>query len=919
MDAPITWWKKRTSLLEAAARYITIELDEFKMKLLDTAVNCTCKSSAYFRYYALVAGANRANNSIPPDNVAEEGEATLSRLGLEDQREMALRVAAAACYCPPPSFSLEMDLTEWMDMVEDFIFVSGVPTSRQAASARLLMTVALKRCLLTAYGQSESLIRLEMRFRGLRQRKAGKSESKLVSHFILSLASKELHRELCQWELATLTKARQLAERVTEIEEGWRRTVDNAASGNGRLTCNPHGGQWSASSAVAWATFDETIPSYGPEPGRRVLRPLQYRSQHGASPPMGAAKGSILLGEGRKVPLCGHGMSSLQIRNWRGHIHVAVVESLVIPGILGTNFFNQFVKVIDWQAREMTMTDGSRLRIVRKPAQAACPSIECAWITPGPWEVPLEETGKRALSGVLRRCGKAISRGETDLRRKNLVQHHIETAGARPVKQPPRPLPQSQRAVMDQLIHEMLRSRLNAVRRIDAQPIPRIDDILDALAGARWFSTLDLASGYWLVEFRVMPFGLCNALPTFQRLMETALRGLTSKTCLVYLDNIIVFGRTEEEHLERLEEVLSRLRAVGLKVKPGKCQLMRRSVQYLCHTVTQHGIGTDLEKTVADPGDSGRHAQPPIRGPPGCDEDAGKGTPAILLASATGRRRGLVQGMPDVRCTGGADKEAPGPYASPSGRLPYPTICDHFSKWAKAFALPNAEARTVATALVNGIFCHYGVPVTLYSDQDLLAKASIDHPDDWDAHLDKVLLAYQSIVHNVCTREQPTHTTSATPSQIVFSRELRPPVDLVYGLLRDMPEQSVGEYTQRLRQDLEQLYETVRGRAGREQGRQKFWRDRKAHGPVYKPGDRVWMQVPTKTELGAYWDSPYEVQKKLDWNTYCVEKKGGGGQRLVVHFDCLNVYHDRQQNAETWGVGRKKRSTLHTLTTLYTT
>ncbi|KRY50261.1 Retrovirus-related Pol polyprotein from transposon 17.6 [Trichinella britovi] len=96
-----------------------------------------------------------------------------------------------------------------------------------------------------------------------------------------------------------------------------------------------------------------------------------------------------------------------------------------------------------------------------------------------------------------------------------------------------------------------------------------------------------------------MPFGLCNALPTFQRLMESALRGLISKTCLVYLDNIIVFGRTEEEHLERLEEVLLRLRAVGLKVKLGKCQLMRRSVRYLSHTATQHGIGTDLEKTAA--------------------------------------------------------------------------------------------------------------------------------------------------------------------------------------------------------------------------------------------------------------------------------------------------------------------------------
>ncbi|KRY50245.1 RNA-directed DNA polymerase -like protein [Trichinella britovi] len=249
---------------------------------------------------------------------------------------------------------------------------------------------------------------------------------------------------------------------------------------------------------------------------------------------MGAAQGSILIGEGRKVPHCGQGVWSLQIGNWRGRIHVAVVESLVIPGILGTNFFNQFFKVINWQACEMTMTDSYRVRIVRKPAQAARPSIECACITPGPWEVPLEETvregpetntgdleewgrslvdraecsprGKRALSGVLRRCGKAISRGETDLGRKNLVQHHIETAGARPVKQSPRRLPQSQSSPVVLCGRDGSHRfcvdyhKLNAVTRIDAQPIPRTDDTLDALAGAQWFSTLDLASGYWQVE-----------------------------------------------------------------------------------------------------------------------------------------------------------------------------------------------------------------------------------------------------------------------------------------------------------------------------------------------------------------------------------------------------------------------------------
>ncbi|KRZ35031.1 Retrovirus-related Pol polyprotein from transposon 17.6 [Trichinella pseudospiralis] len=132
--------------------------------------------------------------------------------------------------------------------------------------------------------------------------------------------------------------------------------------------------------------------------------------------------------------------------------------------------------------------------------------------------------------------------------------------------------------------------RLSQAEYGDAQPIPQCDREKTA------FSTL-----LGLFQSRVMPFDLCNAPATFQLLMETALRELTWKTCLVYLEDIIVFGRTEEEHLEEqlLEEVLSRLRAMGLKVKPRKCQLMSQSVRYLGHIVTQHGIGTDQTKKTA--------------------------------------------------------------------------------------------------------------------------------------------------------------------------------------------------------------------------------------------------------------------------------------------------------------------------------
>ena len=152
----------------------------------------------------------------------------------------------------------------------------------------------------------------------------------------------------------------------------------------------------------------------------------------------------------------------------------------------------------------------------------------------------------------------------------------------------------------------------------DAHPLPRIDDTLDTLSGSRWFSTLDLTSGYWQVEmeavdkektafstyrglfqFNVMPFGLANAPSTFQRLMELTLSDLHWKTCLVYLDDIIIFSKTVEEHLSRLQEVFQRLRDAGLKLKPSKCKLLQTSVKYLGHVVSNQGVETDPEKTQA--------------------------------------------------------------------------------------------------------------------------------------------------------------------------------------------------------------------------------------------------------------------------------------------------------------------------------
>ena len=164
---------------------------------------------------------------------------------------------------------------------------------------------------------------------------------------------------------------------------------------------------------------------------------------------------------------------------------------------------------------------------------------------------------------------------------------------------------------------------VNSVTKGLAHPLPRVDDALDSLAGARWYTTLDMATGYWQVgiapedrektafstgrglhQFRVMAMGLKNAGGTFQRLMELVLAGLDTQTCLVYLDDIILFSRTEDEHLKTLRDVFERIRGAGLKLKPQKCHIARNEVTFLGHSVSEKGVLPDrrnVEKVLTWP------------------------------------------------------------------------------------------------------------------------------------------------------------------------------------------------------------------------------------------------------------------------------------------------------------------------------
>jgi transposase InsO family protein len=253
------------------------------------------------------------------------------------------------------------------------------------------------------------------------------------------------------------------------------------------------------------------------------------------------------------------------------------------------------------------------------------------------------------LKDLLLEYHDVFSKSELDLGRTNIVQHHIDTNGTPPFRQQLRRFPPPHIQAISEHVDNMLQQgviepacspyasnlvlvkkkdmtyrccvdyrQLNSTTRKDAYPLPRIDVCLDAMANSKWFSTFDLRSSYHQVKvadedmdktaficprgqfrFRTMPFGLCNAGATFQRLMDLVMSGLNLNICLCYLDDIIAYSTTTEEHLRRLRTILERLRKAGLKLKPEKCSLFQKSVSFLGHVVSEHGIGTDPKKVQA--------------------------------------------------------------------------------------------------------------------------------------------------------------------------------------------------------------------------------------------------------------------------------------------------------------------------------
>ena len=224
----------------------------------------------------------------------------------------------------------------------------------------------------------------------------------------------------------------------------------------------------------------------------------------------------------------------------------------------------------------------------------------------------LGDAGRQQLRNLLfRYCHVFPAPGEPVTGRTTAVQHDIITKDAHPVRCGPRRLAPAGLRKEQTCVHEMLQGGQiePSVATKDVYPLPRIDDSLRLLGNQQWFSNMDLASGYWqvamspeakrkavfvtnegLFQFRVMPFGLCNAPATFERLMDRVLCGMRWSRYLVYLDDVISFGGSVMEALGRLEEVLCRLSNFGLQLKAKKCKFMQTEVDILWDAQAWHAI-----------------------------------------------------------------------------------------------------------------------------------------------------------------------------------------------------------------------------------------------------------------------------------------------------------------------------------------
>ncbi|XP_051787189.1 uncharacterized protein LOC127529004 [Erpetoichthys calabaricus] len=363
----------------------------------------------------------------------------------------------------------------------------------------------------------------------------------------------------------------------------------------------------------------------------------------------GSAKVKFFLADGRahgargRVPmrLC------LHETHWETEVYILEDDHLSMPLLLGMDSLVSVGLTIHLSRLEYELPGGEVHRFGTKAqSNLVWPNL-CYYLAqlvdePSPVEKAILEQPE-LVQPLLRRWHSVWT---DKLGRTEVVCHHIHTVDPVPVRHRAYRVSPLKRGIIKEWVDQMLAEgviepstspwasptvlvqkadgtyrfcvdyrELNKKTLDDAYPMPLIHDILESLHGAAVFSSLDLKSGYWqvrmgkssmektavitpegLFQFRVMPFGLKNAGASFQRLMEQVLRGLIGKTCFVYIDDIIVFSPSVQQHLKDLDHIFQKLHKAHLTLNIKKCRFQQDHLNFLGHVVSADGVRVDPKK-----------------------------------------------------------------------------------------------------------------------------------------------------------------------------------------------------------------------------------------------------------------------------------------------------------------------------------